>query len=145
MSPDREQVVLKLRQDHEYMVELMHRITSLCARRQAAEDCDGCPSGQRGLCHDNIEQLIRTFVEVTLRHNLIESAYMAEIAPPAHRIAHNRAHLEIAEQMKAIRVVFAHGGNGIAAIDGIDRALETIAAHLVEFDKPLEQYLLDAA
>ncbi len=145
MQPDRQQVVAKLRQDHDYMVASMQRIRSLCARSQFAENCDGCHSGHRMVCHENIEQLIRSFVEVTLRHNLIESACMGDEVPRAHRIAHNRAHLAIAEQLKTIRIDFGEDGNGIVAIDGVERVLESLAQHLTEFDQPLESYLLAAA
>ncbi len=145
MHADRQQVVTKLRQDHEYMLASMERIRSLCARSESATNCDGCHPGHRMVCHENIDQLIRSFVEMTLRHNLIESACMGDDVPRAHRLAHNRAHLEIAEQMKAIRIDFDEGGNGIVAIEGIERVLESIARHMTEFDQPLEAYLLAAA
>lgn len=127
------------------MIDLIQQITSLCSRRDSQESCEGCDSGRRSVCHGNIEQLVRTFVDVTLHHHLIESAYMAECVPPAHRIAHNRAHMEIAEQLKAIRLVFAEGGNGVVAIDGIDRVFGALSAHLTEYDEPLEEYLRAAA
>ena len=40
---------------------------------------------------ESVAQQIRGFVEMTLKHNLIESMYMEGIVPPAHRIAHNQA------------------------------------------------------
>jgi hemerythrin len=145
MPADRERVVAKLRQDHEYMAGLMHRIGAMCARDEAVENCNGCQLSQRILCHDNIGQLIRGFVEVTLRHNLVESACMGEYIPRAHRIAHNRAHLEIAEQIKTIRLVFAADGNSVVAIEGIDGVFGTLSAHMADYDQALERYLLAAA
>lgn len=142
MSADRQQIVIKLRQDHAYIVDLMQRITALCTQRETTENCEGCESGQRNICHENIGQLVRTFVEVTLRHNLIESAYMAELVPVAHRVAHNRAHMAIAEQLQAIRVIYAANGNGVLAIAAVERTIATIAAHLAEHDRELEAYLL---
>ncbi len=142
MSSDREQLVAKLRQDHRYMVDLMHQIKALCGKSEAAVSCDHCPANQRVLCHDNLDQLIRTFVDVTLRHNLVESACMGDDVPREHRQAHMRAHLDIAEKLKAIRFVFSENGDGILAIEGIGAVFSTLSAHLVDYDQDLEQYLL---
>jgi hypothetical protein len=53
--------------------------------------------------------------------------------------------LSIAQKMKSIRAVFSEDGNCILAIEGIDHVLESLLAHIEEFDQPLEQYLLTAA
>lgn len=127
------------------MIALMRRITRLCGRRDTADDCNACPSGQRSVCHEEIEQLVRTFVDATLRHNLVESFYMTELVPSAHRTAHNRAHLEIAEQLKAVRLAYAANGNGILAIESIEQIFAMISAHMTEFDADLEELLLAAA
>ncbi|MFZ2854147.1 MAG: hypothetical protein WAZ34_08550 [Rhodocyclaceae bacterium] len=134
-----------MRRDHEAMLQMGVRIKSLCTQGNAVEDCGQCQPGQRMVCQGNVEQLIRTFVEVTLKHNLIESLYMEDGVPPAHRIAHNQAHMAQAEQMKAIRVVLSEDGNCIVAIAGIDGVLETLQAHFREYDQQLESYLLAPA
>jgi hemerythrin len=97
------------------------------------------------VCQGNIEQLIRTFVEITLKHNMIESLYMEDGVPSAHRIAHNQAHLAMAEQMKSIRVVLSEDRNCVLAIEGIDQVLETLKRRFEEYDQLLESYLLMAA
>lgn len=141
MSPIREQAVDKMRRDHEHMLQLIERIQSQCNQRERLDNCNDCQASQRGVCHGNIEQMIRTFVEMTLKHNLVESMFMEDIVPPAHRIAHNQAHMAIAQQLKEIRVVFAEDGNGIRAIEGIDRVRDTLFAHFREHDQQLEDYL----
>lgn len=127
------------------MIELARRIKSLCTQNNEVSNCDGCERTRFQVCHGNIEQQIRSFVEFTLKHNLIESLYMDDGVPKAHRIAHTQAHLDIAQQMKAIRTVFSEDGNSILAIEGIDMVLEALLAHIEEFDQPLECYLLAAA
>ena len=127
------------------MIDLAHRIKSLCTQGDEVSNCNGCERSKFQVCHGNIEQQIRTFVEFTLKHNLIESLYMDDGVPKAHRIAHTQAHLNIAQQMKTIRAVFSEDGNCILAIDGIDNVLEALLAHIEEFDQPLERYLLTAA
>ena len=139
---DQEQIVIKLRSDHAFMVELMERIKALCSGGDTVENCYGCASNHRALCHENIDQLVKSFVDVTLRHNLVESACMQNSVPREHRIAHNRAHMEIAEQMKAIRLIFKQNGDGVTAIVGISEVFKTLSNHLTEFDSQLEQYLL---
>lgn len=145
MSAMREQDVEKIRRDHDHMLGLIERIKAECTQRERIDNCNACQPNLRGVCRGNIEQLIKSFVEVTLKHNLIESMYMEEGVPPAHRVAHNRAHLVIAEQLKAIRVVFSGDGNGIQAIEGIELALATLLAHFKDFDQELEGYLLAPA
>lgn len=145
MSEIREQDVGKIRRDHDHMLELIARIKAVCTQRERVDSCNTCQPNLRVVCRGNIEQLIKTFVEVTLKHNLIESMYMEDGVPPAHRVAHNRAHLVIAEQLKAIRVVFAEDGNGILAIEGVDQALATLMAHFKDYDQDLEGYLLAPA
>lgn len=140
-----EQPVARMRRDHESMLEMVRRIKSLCTQSNEVDNCNRCQLDQRQACQGNIEQLIRTFVEFTLKHSLIESLYMEDSAPIAHRIAHNQAHLILAEQMKAIRVVLSEDGNCILAIEGIDRVREALQAHFEEYDQQLEGYLLTPA
>jgi hypothetical protein len=126
------------------MIELMEEIRGLCVRGAADDDCTACPVSQRTLCGSNIEQSIRVFIEVAMRHNLIESACMDISVPRAHRIAHNLAHIEMAEQMEAIRRAFEVSGNGAVAVEEIGAMLETHANHFADYDLPLESYLLAA-
>jgi len=140
-----EPAVERMCRDHALMLEMVQRIKSLCTQSNEVDNCNRCQLDQRQACQGNIEQLIRTFVEFTLKHNLIESLYMEDGAPVAHRIAHNQSHLILAEQMKAIRVVLSEDGNCVLAIEGIDRVLETLQAHFKEYDQQLEGYLLAPA
>lgn len=137
--------VEKIRRDHDYLIEQVHRIKGLCTESDSRENCLSCPGGRRNVCQGNVEQLILNFVEMTLKHNLIESVYMEEGVPKAHRIAHMAAHVEIAEQLKSIRVIFSEDGNCVLAIEGIDRVMGTLLSHFEEFDLPLESYLLTPA
>ena len=142
MSAIREQDVEKMHRDHDLIIGLIARIRNECSKRESAENCQGCQPNLQMVCRGNIDQLIKSFVEITLKHNLIESMYMEDGVPQAHRAKHNRAHMEIAEQLKAIRVVFSSDGNGIVAIEGVERALATLLAHFKDFDQELEGYLL---
>jgi len=145
MSPIREQAAERIRRDHEHLIDLVRRIKGSCTQSGKVDNCNDCEFIQTQLCHGNIEQLVRSFVEVTLKHNLIESLYMEEGVPQAHRVAHNQAHMEMAEQMKAIRVVFSKDGNCVLAIEGIDSVLAALQAHFEQFDRQLEGYLLAPA
>lgn len=136
-----DEAVERMRRDHAYMLDLIHRIKASCDRSDKIDNCRDCGSNHREFCHSKIEQLIRTFVETTLKHNAIESLYMAENVPKAHRIAHNNAHLAIAEQLRAIRVIFSEDGNCVLAIHGIDEVLQTLQSHFHEYDRALEAYL----
>lgn len=127
------------------MNELMQRIKTACSQVGKVNNCNDCLPARRDVCQGNIEQLIRQFVEVALKHNLIESMYMENGVPQSHRVAHNKAHMGIAEQLKSIRVIYAEDGNGILAIEGIDRALRVLQAHISEYDQQLECYLLAAS
>ena len=131
----------RMHRDHDYLLDLIHRIKSVCDRDDGIDNCRDCPSGHRDSCHTNIEQLVRTFVEATLKHNAVESVYMADNVPKAHRVAHNQAHQAIAEQLRAIRLIFSADGNCVLAIQGIDEVLHTLQAHFREFDQHLEAYL----
>lgn len=144
MPPIREQAIEKMRRDHELMLQLIERILAQCNQREQIDNCNDCHSSQRGVCHGNIEQQIRAFVEITLKHNLLESMYMEDVVPSEHRIAHNTAHLEIARQLREIRVVFSGDGNGILAIEGIERVRDSLLAHFTEHDQQLETYLTAA-
>ena len=144
MRAEQEPLVAKLRQDHQYLYELMEEIRGLCVRGESTEDCNSCPVIQRSLCGSNIEQSIRRFIEVTLRHNLIEAACMDINVPRAHRIAHNLAHIAMAEQMEGIRRAFEESGNGAVAVEEIGAMLDTHEKHFAEYDLPLENYLLAA-
>lgn len=144
MSAIGEQEVEKIRRDHGRMLELIERIKAECTQRDSIDNCNRCDSNLRVVCHGNIEQLIKAFVELTLKHNLVESMYMENGVPQAHRVAHNRAHMAIAQQLKSIRVVFSEDGNCILAIEGVDKALNSLQAHFEEYDRQLEGYLLAA-
>ncbi len=131
----------KLRQDHVYMIQLINRIKGMCPQRGVVASCADCSLGKQSVCRGNVEQLIRNFVEVTLKHNLLEGLYMEQGAPAEHRIAHNQAHLDIAEQLQHIRAVFSDDGNSLVAIEGIDQVLAALKTHETQFDAPLEEYL----
>lgn len=145
MPPIRSQAVERIRRDHDTMIDLVRRIKATCTQSDKVDNCNDCELRQRPVCHGNIEQLVRAFVEVTLKHNLLESVFMESGVPHAHRIAHNRAHMDIAQQLKAIRLVFAEDGNCVLAIEGIDHVLETLRTHANDYDRPLESYLLAPA
>ena len=145
MLQSRSPAVEKIHRDHEYILEMVDRIKASCSRGDEVVDCTSCRPGTRQVCQGNVEQLIRVFVEFTLKHNLVESMYMEDGVPDAHRKQHNIAHLDIAEQLKAVRVVFSEDGNCILAINGIDLILHTLQAHFRDFDEPLEAYLLAPA
>lgn len=140
MPSNGDDAVERIRRDHERMLQLVDRIRSECTQQGKIDNCKDCAPNRRGVCHGNIEQLIRSFVETTLKHNVIESMFMDEVAPAAHRIAHNQAHMEIAQQLKAIRVVFSEDGNCVLAIEGIDRIHQTLQAHFTDYDQQLEIY-----
>jgi len=141
MPPIGEDAVGRIRRDHERLMQLVDRIRSQCSQRGKIDSCNDCAVDRRGVCHGNIEQLIRTFVETTLKHNVIESMYMDNLVPATHRNAHNRAHMEIAQQLKSIRVVFSEDGHCVEAIEGIDQIYQTLLAHFREYDQQLESYL----
>lgn len=145
MPAIQEQAVEKIRRDHEQMLGLIRRIKAECTQNDKIENCNDCHPNIRHVCHGNIEQLVRVFVEFTLKHNLVESMYMEGGVPHAHRVAHNQAHMDIAQQLKALRVVFSDDGNCVLAIDGIDKALTTLLGHFNEYDQELERYLLAPA
>ena len=111
-------------------------------QRDKVQNCNECHPNLRHVCHGNIEQFVRLFVEATLKHNVIESIYMDGCVPSAHQLAHNQAHTDIADKLKAIRVEFSEDGNCILAIVGIDKALAALHSHFEEYDQELEGYLL---
>ncbi len=145
MPPIRAQAAERIRRDHDIMICLVRRIKATCTQSGKVDNCNDCELSQRPVCHGNIEQLVSAFVEVTLKHNLLESVFMQSGVPHAHRIAHNQAHMDIAQQLKAIRVVFAEDGNCVLAIEGVDQILETLKSHANEYDQALECYLLAPA
>jgi hemerythrin len=134
-----------MRRDHEAMLDLIRRIQTLCSERDRGEDCSGCGEDRRAFCRSHVEQLVRAFVEATLKHNAMESLYMDDDVPEVHRRAHNRAHMVIAEQLKNIRIVLAADGNTVRAIAGIDEVLAALSTHFAEYDSHLERYLLAPA
>jgi len=140
-----DEAVERMHRDHDYMLELIRRIKASCDRSDRVDNCHDCGSNHRELCHSNIEQLVRTFVEATLKHNAIESLYMAQCVPKEHRIAHNNDHMAIAEQLKAIRIILSEDGNYVLAIHGIDEVLHTLQSHISGFDQQLEAYLTTPA
>lgn len=137
-----EEAIQRMQRDHTGMLELIYRIQATCTENGYVENCHHCQSNQRQLCHANIEQLVKAFVETTLKHNVIESLYMQDGVPAQHRIAHNKAHLAIAEKLQAIRIIFSEDGNCVLAIHGIDDALSSLQAHFTEYDQQLQNYLL---
>lgn len=141
----REEAIQRMRRDHDTMIDLIRRIQAVCGERGTVVDCGSCHSDRRDVCHGNLEQLLRAFVEVTLKHNAMESLYMEDAVPAAHRAAHNRAHMRIAEQVKAVRIVLSADGNCVQAIEGIEAALTALLDHFAEFDQQLEGYLLVSA
>lgn len=142
MTLIREEAAVRMRRDHDLMIDLIQRIKASCTQVGIVDNCNNCHPTRREVCHGNVAQLVRAFVEVTLKHNAMESLYMEECVPPAHRIAHNQAHMTISEQLKAIRVVLSEDGNCVLAIEGIDHVLASLQAHFTEFDQHLESYLL---
>lgn len=137
--------VERIHRDHDYLLELLHRIEMTCRERDRRRDCRSCADERRQVCQGDVEQLIVTFTEVLLKHQVVESIYMEDAVPAEHRLAHQRSHLALAEALKAIRVVFSADGNCVVAIEGIDRVLAMLKAHIVEFDAPLENFLLAPA
>ncbi|NJD24117.1 MAG: hypothetical protein FIB06_01810 [Betaproteobacteria bacterium] len=144
MTANDHDFIQKMQRDHDSLLRMIDRILEMCDRTGELEHCTGCDSGRRVVCGGNIEQSIRVFVETTLMHNLLESALMKDYVPHDHRVAHQRAHIELSEQLKGIRTVFAHDGNGIVAIQGIDVVRESLVRHIEEFDAVLERYLAAA-
>jgi hemerythrin len=137
-----EEAIQRMQRDHDCMLMLIQRIQASCTQSAYVQSCHQCQTNNRELCHANIEQLVKAFVEATLKHNVIESLYMQDGVPAEHRIAHNKAHRMIAEKLQAIRIVFSEDGNCVLAIHGIDDALSTLQAHFIEYDQQLESYLL---
>jgi hemerythrin len=140
-----EHAVEKIHRDHDYLFELMGRLEAVCSKRDEQINCRTCSGELRVVCQGNVYQLIQTFTEATLKHHAVEAFYMSDAAPPEHRTAHVRAHMAIAEQLKAIRVEFSEDGNCVTAIDGVEQAVAMIRAHIDEFDRPLENMLLTTA
>jgi len=142
MTQERVHDVKRIHQDHDYLFQLIEKIKSACADVSDRKSCWECPQTQRAVCQGNVEQLILNLTEVTLKHHLLESVFMADGVPKEHRVSHIRSHMKIAEEMKAIRVIFSEDGNCILAIEGVEQVLASLAAHIDEFDLPLEEYLL---
>ncbi len=145
MPPIGENAIARIRRDHAHMLQLTERIRAECTEQEVRDSCKDCAPVRRVVCRGNVEQLIRSLVETTLKHNLIESMFMEELVPAAHRLAHNQAHMAIARQLQAIRVVFAEDGNGIVAIEGIEQVHQSLLAHFREYDEQLEIHLAAAA
>ncbi len=143
MSPDGENAIERMHRDHGRMLEMIERIRSECGQRNKMDSCGNCQAPNRPVCQGNIDQLIRGFVEATLKHCLIESMFMDDRVPAAHRIAHNQSHMDIAHQLKSIRVVLSACGNYVQAIEGVERIHENLLAHFRDFDEPLESYLAE--
>lgn len=133
--------VARMCRDHEHMLQLIDRIRAECTQRGIITNCRDCSRSLQGVCHGNIEQLIRSFTETTLKHIMIESMLMEDKVPPAHRIAHNQAHMDIAQQLKAIRVVFSEDRNCVLAIEGIEDIHQSLITHFKDHDRHLEAYL----
>lgn len=136
-----EHAIDKIHRDHAYLVELMQKVDSVCTNPAPEKACKDCGNTHRVVCNGNLEQLIRTYAEGTLKHHMVESAYMTDAVPKDHRIAHAQAHLAIAERLRAIHVRFCADGNCIKAIEAMDAAFQSVHEHIEKFDGPLEQYL----
>ncbi|HEY6896246.1 MAG TPA: hypothetical protein VI279_03215 [Rhodocyclaceae bacterium] len=145
MEPIRKLAFDRTRGDHERMLDLVAQIKAACAQPDAKSDCYGCQPTQRQMCRGNVKDLISEFIEATLKHDVIESLLMEAGVPKEHCLAHKQAHMLIAEQLKAIRVIFSDDGNCVVAIEGIDDVMNVLLAHYEEYDRPLEAYLLAAA
>ena len=139
------ETVERMHRDHAHLVDMVARIKGLCGKTTPQKNCLACPQVERSVCQGNVEQLILSFVEMTLKHQLVESVHMQNKVPDSHRFAHIESHSLIAEQLKKIRAVFSDDGNCIVAIEGIDHALDSLLAHIKEFDQPFENYLLATA
>ncbi len=144
MPPIGGHAVEKIQRDHEHLLALIQRIDAECDQQGILESCADCHSKRRAVCHGNIEQLIRAFIETTLKHNFIESMFMEDLVPEAHRIAHNQAHMDIAAQLKEIRVIFSDDNNCILAVAGIEKVRQSLIEHFKDFDQQLEGYLAEA-
>jgi hemerythrin len=140
-----EDAVERMERDHKRMFELIERIRSECKLPGKVANCADCSTNLQGVCHGNIEQLTRAFVESTLKHILIESMLMDERVPASHRSAHNQAHADIAQELKRIRVVFSEDRNCVLAIEGIERIRQVLLTHFKDYDAPLETYLSNVA
>lgn len=145
MEPIRKLAFDRTRDDHQRMLELVDQIKAACTQPDGKDDCLACRPVQRQNCRGNIKDLIGAFVETTLKHDAIESLLMDEGVPKEHCLAHKQAHLAIAEQLKAIRVVFSADGNCVVAIEGIDSVVSMLLSHYEEYDRPLEGYLVAPA
>jgi hypothetical protein len=51
--------------------------------------------------------------------------------------------MDIAQQLKAIRVLFSEDGNCVLAIEGIDHIHQTLQAHFKDYDQQLEAFLTE--
>ena len=131
MSSVGEDAVGRIHRDHGRMMEMIDRIRAECGQSNTIQHCNDCHAPHRAVCQGNIDLLIRAFIEATMKHSLIESMFMEDRVPAAHRMAHNQAHMAISQQLKAI--------------DGIDEIQETLLSHFRDFDQPLERYLNEAA
>ena len=131
----------RMGRDHEHMMQLIERILAECTQPDTVSNCKDCNPTRQGICHGNIEQLVRSFIETTMKHIMIESMLMAEPVPAAHRIAHNQAHMAIAQQLKAIRVVFSEDRNCVQAIEGIEQVHQALLEHFRDYDQALETFL----
>ncbi len=143
MSSNQEQLITKLRQDHAYIFELMERIRAICKTGFPEEGCQKCDLSRREPCQMDIEHLVRTLFEVSLRHHLVESAWMKNNVPSDHLIAHNYDHLKISDAMNRIRQDFKENGNGLSVITQVTALLDHLTSHLEEFDLPMERFFLE--
>lgn len=131
----------RMARDHEHMLQLIERIRTECTESNSVSNCKDCAPTRQGVCHGNIEQLIRAFVETTMKHIMIESMLMEEGVPAAHRVAHNQAHMAIAQQLKSIRAVFSEDRNCVLAIEGIEQVHQSLKDHFHDYDQALENFL----
>lgn len=138
---DRAFILQRLDEEHAELAELITCIGALCDRPAQERHCTGCNADHRSVCNDRLGMMLRTLADTTLRHCLVESAYMRHVAPPEHRAAHQRAHVEIAGRLEAIRQAFSGDHDAGHAMQAVLEILDTIRQHNLEFDAALVGYL----
>lgn len=141
MTTVRDEAIARMHQDHAHMADLIRRIEASCVRDVGAPGCIRCNPTRYQACRGSIDDLIRSLVEVTLKHNAMEALAMRDHAPPEHRQAHQQDHVRIAERMNGIRVVLSQDGDCVLAIAGIDEVLASFESHNARYDRELEGYL----
>ena len=63
MPGTQEEAVDRIRRDHEHMLGLIGRIKAECSQSEKIDNCHQCPATIRHVCHGNIKQMVRIFVD----------------------------------------------------------------------------------